>query len=74
MGSFLSVFALFARIVLGLALLGVAFLSDSNFSFGYFLLGLLFLDGAYREWRLWKLEDSLLQRKQSNVLQNDVHE
>jgi hypothetical protein len=70
MRTYLGVVALFVRVVLGLFLVGVSLASGSDYQYCYLLLGILFLDGSYREWRLWKLEDTLLERNRSAAQQN----
>jgi hypothetical protein len=47
------------RIVVGAGLVSYSFLGRSDNFWVVFLVGLLFLDGSYREWRLWKLEELL---------------
>jgi hypothetical protein len=70
MRSYLSVVALVVRVVLGLFLVGASLASGSDYQYCYLLLGILFLDGSYREWRPWRLEDTLLERNQSAAQQN----
>ncbi len=61
MKTFLSVFYLFAKGILGVALLVRACIASDN-GFVYLMLGILFLDATYQATRFWALGERLAQR------------